>query len=40
MLDGIILKGRQIIIMKGLQKQVLNQLHNNHMGIEKMRLLA
>ena len=39
-MDGIILKGRQIIILKELQKQVMDQLHTNHMGIEKTRLLA
>ena len=39
-IDGIILKGRHIIIPNGLRQQVLNQLHINHMGIEKMKLLA
>ena len=39
-LDGIILKGRHIIIPKSLRVQVLNQLHTKHMGIEKMKLLA
>ena len=39
-IDGIILKGRHIIIPKSLRLRVLNQLHTNHMGIEKMKLLA
>ena len=39
-LDGIILKGRCIIIPNSLRQQVLNQLHTNHMGIEKTKLLA
>ena len=39
-IDGIILKGRCIIIPNSLRQQVLDQLHTNHMGIEKMKLLA
>ena len=39
-IDGIILKGRHIIIPTSLRQQVLNQLHTNHMGTEKMKLLA
>ena len=39
-IDGMILKGRCIIIPNSLRQQVLNQLHTNHMGIEKMKLLA
>ena len=38
--DGMILKGRCIIIPNTLQQRVLDQLHTNHMGIEKMKLLA
>ena len=38
-IDGIILKGRHIIIPSNT-KQVLDQLHTNHMGIEKTKLLA
>ena len=38
MIDGIVMKGKRIIIPFLLQRQILNQLHNNHMGIEKMRL--
>ena len=34
-IDGIVLKGRHIIIPTSLRKQVLDQLHTNHMGIEK-----
>ena len=39
-IDGIILKGKCIIIPNSLKEQVLNQLHTNHMGIEKTKLLA
>ena len=39
-IDGIILKGKHIIIPNSLKEQVLNQLHTNHMGIEKTKLLA
>ena len=39
-IDGIILKGRCIIITNSLRQQVFNQLHMNHMGIEKMKLLV
>ena len=39
-IDGVVLKGRCIIIPNSLKQQVLNQLLINHMGIEKMRLLA
>ena len=35
-ISGIVLKGRHIIIPNSLKQQVLNQLHINHMGIEKM----
>ena len=36
-IDGIEMKGKKIIIPFQLQKQTLQQLHSNHMGIEKMR---
>ena len=39
-IDGIILKGKHIIIPNSLKEQVLNQLHTNHMDIEKTKLLA
>ena len=39
-INGMVLKGRHIIIPTSLKQQVLNQLHFNHMGIEKMKLLA
>ena len=35
MFDGIILKGRYIVILESLQRQALKQLHFNHMGIKK-----
>ena len=34
-IDGVILKGKHIIMLNSLREQVLNQLHTNHMGIEK-----
>ena len=40
MINGIAVKNKRIIIPFPLQKQILQQLHRNHMGIEKMRLLA
>ena len=39
-IDGVMLKGRHIIIPTSLKQQVLDQLHTNHMGIEKTKLLA
>ena len=39
-IDGVILKGRHIIIPDSLKQQVLTQLHTSHMGIEKTKLLA
>ena len=39
-IDGVIRKGRCIVIPNSLRQQVLNQLHTNHMGIEKTKLLA
>ena len=34
-LGGAFLKGRNIVMPKSLQKQTIEQLHVNHMGIEK-----
>ena len=39
-IDGVILKGRHIIIPTNLRHQILEQLHTNHMGIEKTTLPA
>ena len=39
-IDGMILKGRCIIIPNSFRQRVLDQLHTNHMGIEKTKLLA
>ena len=39
-LDGVILKGRCIIIPNSLKQQLLTQLHTNHLGIAKMKLFA
>ena len=40
MIDVVPRKGKRIIISLQLQMQILNQVHSNHMGIEKTRLLA
>ena len=34
-IDGIILKSKQTVIPKELQKRVTDQLHSNHMGIKR-----
>ena len=39
-IDSIVMKGRHIIIPKVLKQQALDQLHVNHMGIEKTKLLV
>ena len=39
-IDGVMLKDRHIIIPTSLKQQVLDQLHTNHMGIEKTKLLT
>ena len=39
-IDGVIMKGRCIIIPKALKQQALDPLHVNHMDIEKTKLLA
>ena len=39
LINSIAMKGSRIIIPLLLQRQILDQLHSNHMGIEKMRLL-
>ena len=38
--NGIAMKGTKITIPCQLQKQILWQVHSNHMGIEMIRLLA
>ena len=38
-IDGIILKGRHIVILHSLMQQILEQLHINHMGIKKQNYL-
>ena len=34
-IDGVIIKGRHIVVLQALQKQPLQQLHISHMGIQK-----
>ena len=38
--DGIIQKGTHIVIPNSVQKQALEQLHINHMGMDKTKLLV
>ena len=38
--DGIIFKGKQVLIPKSLRADILAQLHQSHQGIEKTQLLA
>ena len=37
-IDGVVIKGRHIVIPEALQQQALKQLHINHMGIKKQTL--
>ena len=37
-IDGIIMKGRHVVIPEALEQQALDQLHVNHIGIEKKLL--
>ena len=39
-IDRIIVEGRCIVVPEVLQKHALQQLHINHMGIEKTKLLV
>ena len=39
-IDWIIMKGRHVIILEVLKAQTLDQLHINHIMIEKTKLLA
>ena len=39
-IDGEVIKGRHIVIPEVLQQQTVQQLHINHMGIKKAKLLA
>ena len=38
--NGVIFKGRQVIIPKSSQKEILRQLHTSHQGIKKTQWLA
>ena len=38
-IDGVVMKGRHILIPTSLKQQGLDQLHTNHMGIEKLNSL-
>ena len=39
-INGVIIKGRHLVVPEVLQKPALQQLHVNHMGIEKPKLLV
>ena len=39
-IHGVILKGRQVVMPETLQRQALEQLHANHMAIQKTKLLT
>ena len=38
--DGVLFKGRQVLMPTSMRGDILNQLHQAHMGIEKTRRLA
>ena len=38
--NGIIFKGRQVVVPESLREDILEQLHTSHMGIERTRRLA
>lgn len=38
--DGVLFKGRQIVVPASMQRDILEQLHNGHQGVEKTRRLA
>ena len=38
--NGVIFKGKQVVVPEPLQKDILYQLHEGHQGIEKTKLLA
>ena len=38
-IDGVVMRGRQIVVPAELKQQVLDQFHLNHMGIKKTKLL-
>ena len=38
--DGVLFKGRQILVPESLRKDILRQLHIGHQGIEKTKMLA
>ena len=39
-IDGMVMKGRYILISETLKQQALDQLHVNHMGIEKNKTIS
>ena len=39
-IEGVVIKGKCMVILKALQQQALKHLNINHMGIEKTKLLV
>ena len=40
MIDGVVMKGKRVIVPDELQEQAIRQLHMNHMESKKTGLLA
>ena len=39
-MNGVVMKGKKIVVLEVLQKQMFQQLHINHMSIEKTKILV
>ena len=39
-INGVMLKGRHVVVPESLKTQALEQLHVNYKGIEKIKLMA
>ena len=39
-LDGVLLKGNQIIVQKSIRTDILKEIHEGHLGASKCRLRA
>ena len=38
--NGILFKGKQVVVPEVMQEDILHQLHRGHLGVEKTRMLA
>ena len=38
--NGILFKGKQVVVPEMMQEDILRQLHRGHLGVEKTRMLA